>query len=126
MLIHKITNYLDHGDIVIYIFLDLKKAFDTVGHRILVNKLYAYGVRGNVHDWFRSYLTAMSQFVIHDKERSDTKQIKCGVPQGLILCPILVIIYMNDIRNVSNILYTMLYADDICDVLSGNDLSDLI
>ena len=84
-LIHKITNSLDHGDIVIYIFLDLKKAFDTVDHWILLNKLYAYGIRGNVHDWFRSYLKVRSQFVIYDRERSVTKQIKCGVPQGSIL-----------------------------------------
>ena len=82
MLIHKITNSLDHGDIVISIFLDLKKAFDTVDHRILLNKLYAYGIRGNVRDWFRSYLMDRSQFVIYDRERSDTKHIKCGVPQG--------------------------------------------
>ena len=68
----------------------------------------------------------MSQFVVYDGERSDTKQIKYGVPQGSILGPILFILYMNDIMNVSNILYTILYADDTCVVLSGNDLSDLI
>ena len=118
-LIHKITNSLDHGDIVISIFLDLKKAFDTVDHRILLNKLYAYGIGGNVHDWFRSYLADRSQFVIYDRERSDTIQIKCGVLQGSILGQILFIIYMNDIMNVSNILYTILYADDTCAVLSG-------
>ena len=121
-LIHKITNSLDHGDIVIYIFLDLKKAFYTVDHRKLFNKLYAYGIRGDVHDWFRSYLTDRSQFVIYDRERSDTKQIKCGVRQRSILGPMLFTIYMNDIMNVSNILYTILYADDTCAVWSGNDL----
>ena len=117
--------------IVISIFLDLNNAFDTVDHRILLNKLYAYGIRGNVHDWFRSYLTAMSQFVIYDRERSDTKQIKCGVPQGSILGPNLfnIYIYINDMMNISNIsyiLYTILYADDTCAVLSGNNLCDLI
>ena len=54
------------------------------------------------------------------------KRIKCGIPQGLILGPILFIIYMNDIMNVYNIVYTLLYADDTCAVLSGNDFSDLI
>ena len=112
--------------IVISIFLDLKKAFDTVYDRILLNKLYAYGIRDNVHDWFRSYLTDRTQFVIYDRERPDSKQIKCSVPQGSILGPILFIIYMNDIMNASNILYTILYADDTCAVLSGNDLSDFI
>ena len=93
---------------------------------ILLNKLYAYGNHGNVHDWFKSYLMGRSQFVIYDREHSDTKQIKCGVPQGSILSPILFIIYMNDIMNVSHILYIILYADATCAVLSGNDLSDLI
>ena len=70
----------------------------------------------------------MSQFVIYDRERSDTKQIKCGLPQGSILGPILfnIYIYINDMMNVSNILYTILYADDTWAVLSGNDLCDLI
>ena len=74
-------------------------------------------------------LTDRSQFIIYDRERSDTKQIKCGVPRGSILGPILFIIYVNNIFNifnVSNILYTILYVNDTCAVLSGNKLSDLI
>ena len=58
--------------------------------------------------------------------RSDVLFLNSSVPQGSILGPILFIIYMNDIMNVSNILYTILYADDTCAVLSGNDLSDLM
>ena len=92
----------------------------------MLNKLYAYGIRGNVNDWFIIYLTDRSPFVIYDGERSETKQIKCGVPQGTILCSLLFIIYMNDIIDESNILYIILYADDTCAVLCGNDLSDFI
>ena len=72
------------------VFLDLKNAFDTVDHRILLNKLY--GIRGNVHDWSRSFLMDMPQFVIYDRKRYEIKQIKCGVPQGSILGPFLLII----------------------------------
>ena len=55
MLVDKITRSLDAGDIVISVFLDLKKAFDTVDHHILLKKLYAYGIRGKVLKWFHSY-----------------------------------------------------------------------
>ena len=93
-LIEKITKSLDTGDIVIGIFLDLKKAFDTVDHKILLKKLYAYGIRGNVLQWFNSYLTDRSQYVTYDGIQSQTHHIKCGVPQGSILGPLLFIIYM--------------------------------
>ena len=56
-LIDRISKSLDKGDIAIIILLDLKKAFDTVDHRILLRKLYAYGIRGTLLKWFESYLT---------------------------------------------------------------------
>ena len=98
-LIHKITYSFVHGDIVISIFLDLKKPLDNVDHRILLNKLYAYGIRGNIHDWFRSYLTDRSQFVIYDGERSDTKicQWKVIIPGdfNIYIFFILVVLHTN-------------------------------
>ena len=86
-LVQNITQSLDSGDIVIGLFLDLKKAFDTVNHDILLRKLHAYGIRGNILTWFNSYLTYRSQFVALDEENSDIRNIKCGVPQGSILGP---------------------------------------
>ena len=63
-LVDKITKSLDNGDIVIGVFIDLKKAFDTVNHKILVRKLYYYGIRGNALKWPESYLTNGSQYVL--------------------------------------------------------------
>ena len=126
MLVDKITRSLDAGDIVISVFLDLKKAFDTADHHILLKKLYVYGIRGKVLKWFHSYLFNRSQYVIYDDMQSETHHVKCGVPQGSIMGPLLFIIYMNDICNVSKFLYTILYADDTCVLLNGKDLNNLI
>ena len=63
-LTEKVSMALDSGKIVGGVFLDLKKAFDCVSHDILLNKLYAYGIRGNLRHWFQSYLSARSQFVL--------------------------------------------------------------
>ena len=107
-------------------FLYLKKAFDTVDHHILIKKLFSYGLRGNTLKWFQSYLTDRSQFVTYDGIKSKVLPIKYGVPQGSILGPLLFIIYMNDLFNVSNFLFTILYADDTCVVLGGKSLENLI
>ena len=56
-LVNKITSCIDSGDLMIGVFLDLKKTFDTVNHTILIRKMYAYGIRGNILKWFESYLT---------------------------------------------------------------------
>ena len=104
----------------------MKKAFDTVNHQILLQKLNAYGIRGNMLKWFESYLTNKSQYVVYDGIKSDIYNVTCGVPQGSILGPLLFILNMNDICNVSELLFTILYADDTCVLLSGKDLTKLI
>ena len=70
-LIDKIHTSLENGGIAITILLDLKKAFDTVNHQILLQKLNAYGIRGNMLKWFESYLTDRSQYVVYDGIKSD-------------------------------------------------------
>ena len=103
-LVNKITSCIDSGDLMIGVFLDLKKAFDTVNHTILIRKMYAYGIRGNILKWFESYLTDRSQYVTYDGIKSNTLFLNCGVPQGSILGPLLFIIFIHSIFNVSELL----------------------
>ena len=125
-LVDKITKSIDSGDIVIGVFLDLKKAFDTVNHKILLKKLYHYGIRGNLNKWFESYLADRSQYVLFNGKTSDTRNVNCGVPQGSILGPLLFILYINDFSNVSDILFYVLFADDTNVFLNGKDIKIIL
>ena len=79
-LVERITTSLDVDKIVISLFIDFKKAFDTVNQQILLRKLYAYGIRGTLLKWFQDYLIGRSQYVIYKGIKSETKEVKCSVP----------------------------------------------
>ena len=124
-LIDKLTQAIENGEYVIGVFLDFSKAFDTVDHKILLDKLYHYGVRGCAHKWFISYLTDRQQFVTYNGVKSRNQLIKCGVPQGSILGPLLFLIYINDLASVCECTFPILFADDSNLFISGRD-PDLI
>ena len=86
--IDNIYKQLDEQNFVIGVYFDLQKAFDTVDHKILLDKMYRYGIRGNLHSWFKSYLLDRKQYTSSGKLCSDLSDIKCGVPQGSVLGPI--------------------------------------
>ena len=103
---------LDEGSFACGIFVDFQKAFDTVDHSILLNKLEHYGVRGLANDWFRSYLTNRKQYVSINGFDSALKDMKYGVPQGSVLGPLLFLIYINDLHMAVKFSVTHHFADD--------------
>ena len=123
----KINLNLDEGKLPLAIYLDLSKAFDTIDHSILINKLKYYGVRGMSLYWFESYLSNRKQYVQFNDSVSSYSLMSTGVPQGSILGPLLFIIYMNDIANVTDKFHFTLYADDtsliepICTFTTGTN-----
>ena len=107
------------------VFIDLKRAFETVNHDLLVKKLLFYGIRGTANAWLTNYLTNINQYVIADDHSSGMRLITCGVPQGSVLGPVLFLLYINDICNVSNLLKFGLFADDTHIFCSSTSLHDL-
>ena len=119
----KITKSLENGEFVVGVFLDFSRAFDTVNHDILLQKLHHYGIRGSAMKWFQSYLSDRNQYVTYNGTESSKRAIKCGVPQGSILGPLLFLIYINDLSKVCNYMMPLLFADDTNLFASGLDVN---
>ena len=125
-LIHKITQAIEKKEFTLSVFIDLSKAFDVIDHTILIHKLKYYGIRGKCLNWFESYLNNRQQFTVVNGTNSKYNTVRCGVPQGSILGPLLFLIYVNDLPQCSQSLHYILFADDTSVFVSGNDLSSLV
>ena len=125
-LVDKIAKAIDEKEIVLGVFLDFSKAFDTINHKKLFSKLNHYGIRGVALDWIQSYLNNRSQFVCFNDVNSRYSNITCGVPQGSILGPLLFLIYINDFSYIATLLFTILFADDTNIFLQGKNIDDLV
>ena len=121
----KIAKELSEKKFVIGIFLDLKKAFDTVSHEILLLKLSKMGITGTILDWFTSYLAGRSQYTEINGATSTSHPIDISVLQGSILGPILFRCFINDLHRATWLL-TLLFADDTAVLDSDTDLPTLI
>ena len=113
---------MDRGDLVGVVMIDLKKAFDTVDHAILLHKLKMYGFNDRAVKWFENYLcNQRQQFTCINGISSSVKNVTCGVPQGSLLGPLLFLLYTNDMPDKVRYCKLALYADDTCLFFSNKD-----
>ena len=120
-----IRESVDSGKLVGAVFIDLSKAFDTVSHSTLLEKLPQYGIEGIEYAWFKDYLFSRKAVVSYNNPVSDEQDLYTGVPQGSILSPLLFIILFNDIASVLQHSRIVKYADDTVIYLADKDLKNV-
>jgi len=126
VLIDKYHEAIDNHEFMVGLYLDLSRAFDTISHDILLDKLHAYGIRGIAYDWLTHYLSNRKQFVSYNGIKSNIGHITIGVPQGSILGPLLFLSYVNDLHNITNKVSCIQFADDTTIYATGPSLTDIV
>ena len=116
---------VDKGLLNGVIFIDLKKAFDTIDHEIILQKLAKYGVDQDALKWFKSYLKNHLQRCNVNNHLSSATPLNCGVPQGSIIGPLLFLIYINDLPNCLSLGFPRMYADDTNVTFAASDMLGL-
>lgn len=133
--LEQIVKSIENNEYIVGIFCDLSKAFDCIDHDILLNKLYYYGIREKQSKWFQSYLSQRKQIVevrhqntagVIKAYASEQKTVRCGVPQGSILGPLLFIIYINDLPFCTKECNYTLFADDTNLLIKTTSKQDML
>ena len=128
-LIHLTKNIyssLNSKEFSLSVLIDYRKAFDTVSHSVLLNKLAKYGIRGNALKLFESYLANRKQYVAIGEVSSASLDFTIGIPQGSCLGPFLFLVYVNDFPRVSSLFDCILFADDTTINMSHKDYNILV
>ena len=125
MLIDNIRKYVDKGNLVGAILIDLSKAFDTISRSKLLEKLHQYGINDEEHIWFADYLFNRTAQVSFNNCTSQVQQIMSGVPQGSIIGPLLFVIFYNNIIDAINPLDIINYADDTVVYAADKDIREI-
>ena len=116
---------LDRSFVNAVVFLDLKKAFDMVNRAVLISKLEAYGICDSANQWLCSYLRNNMQTCLVNCNKSSETYLLCGVPQGMILGPLLFLLYKNDLPNCLMHSQPRMYADDTSITYASNDVEEI-
>ena len=117
---------MNERNMTISVFMDLRKAFDTVNHKILCSKLSVYGIKDANLEWIKNYLNNRSQKTKVNGSISDSLPVECGVPQGSVLGPLLFLVYVNNMSKCLQHIEHCLYADDTVLYISGNDFDTMV
>ena len=119
---NQITDAFSQGKYTLGIFIDLSKEFNTINYNNLLEKLKAYGIQSENLKWFKSYLSNRKQFISYNHSKTETKTVKCGVPQGSILGLLFLLIFVNDLNNWTKVLDSVLFADNANLFCSDSDI----
>jgi hypothetical protein len=120
MVLDKWKGDLDRNKCIAAVFVDFKRAFETVDRQILLRKLEAYGIKGKVLDWCTSYLDNRKQVTTFEGQTSKEINVKYGVPQGSVLGPLFFIVYINDLSCSLTDVFVNIFADDTLVSYTGN------
>ena len=126
LFIDDIYKAMNNNNILIATYIDAMKAFDTVDHKILLEKAELYGIQGLMLKWLKNYLTDRYQCTLANNIVSDKQLITCGVPQGSVCGPLLFLIYINDLASVLEYCKVSLYADDTVIYLAKQNVNDAL
>ena len=121
-----VNRCFERGEIPLTVFIDFRKAFDTVDFKILLKRLQSLGVRGNYLKWFDSFLSGRSIQVVLNDAFSSPYQVKCGVPQGSVLGPLLYLVYVDSMRFYLPECFITTFADDTALTMSSRMIDDLL
>ena len=112
-MVDQIYEAFEKNEYTLGVFIDLSKAFDTVDHSILLNKIELYGITDRNYAWIKSYLLNRLQYIqIDGNSRTEFCVVKCGVPPGSISGSLLFLLYVNDLKNATSVLDPIVFADD--------------